>query len=73
MAAAKPKVRVAVAFARNFASGLLSNAESIFQQAGTTLTDAEMEIVHLELQRISERINASVNQDALILATHETD
>ncbi|MDG1580952.1 hypothetical protein [Pseudomonas sp. GOM6] len=68
MAATKPRVRVAVAFARNFASGLLSNAESIFQQAGTTLTDAEMEIVHLELQRISQRINASVNQDALAQA-----
>jgi len=54
--------------ARNFAFGLLTNAESIFQQAGTTLTDAEMEIVHLELQRISVRINASVNLDALAQA-----
>ncbi|AGN82406.1 MULTISPECIES: hypothetical protein [Pseudomonas] len=68
MAAEKPRVRVAIAFAPNFASGLLQNTEASHQQPGTTLTEAEITIVQEELERISQRLQATVNQDALALA-----
>lgn len=60
---AKPRVRnrVAIAFARNFAAGLVQNCEPGFQQDGTNLTDAEMDVVQAEIDRIFERLQASVN------------
>lgn len=65
MANAKPRVRVAIAFARNFASGLVQNAEPLWQQEGTTLTDEEIVIVEEELLRIAKKLEESVNQELL--------
>lgn len=67
----KPRIRAAIAFARNFAAGIVENAEPIWQQCATTLTDAEMEIVNQELERIAKRLEASINQDALAQAISE--
>jgi hypothetical protein len=65
----KPRVRVAIAFARSFASGLVQNAEPTFQQEGTTLTDDEIKIVEEEILRIHKRLEASIDQEMLALAT----
>lgn len=62
-------MRVAIAFARSFASGLVQNAEACWQQEGTTLTDAEIDIVKKELERIHQRIEASINPEMLAKAT----
>lgn len=62
-----PKVRnrVAIAFARNFAAGLVQNCEPTFQQDTTNLSDEEMEVVEQEIERIAKRIQAMVNDDDL--------
>lgn len=62
---AKPRVRVAIAFARNFAAGLVQNCEPGFQQDTTNLTEEEMQIVNEEIERIYKRIEAMVNGDDL--------
>ncbi len=61
---AKTRKRAAIAFARNFAAGVLENAE-IEHQQGTTLTEDEMAIASEELQRIADRLHAAVNVTAL--------
>lgn len=62
---AKPRIRVAVAFARSFAAGLVQNCEPGFQQDTTNLTDEEMDIVNKEIERLYERLQAMVNEDDL--------
>ncbi len=64
--------RLAVAFARNFASGLIQKAEPGWQQDGTNLTNEEMDIVKEEMERIHLRIEASVKLDMLARATTRT-
>lgn len=72
-ATARPRRRVAIAFARNFASGLLQNTEVWFQQEQTTLTDEEIIIAGDELTRLHQRIEATINQEMLALALPQDD
>lgn len=59
--------RVAMAVARNFAVGLLENAQCSLLVA-TGLTDDELIEMQSELQRIAERIESTVNYDLLAQA-----
>lgn len=60
-----PKIRkrLAVAFARSFASGLIQNAEVELQNVD--LSEEEFEVAHKELLNIAKRIEASVNTELL--------
>jgi len=60
-----PKIRkrLAVAFARSFAAGLVENAEVELQNVD--LTEDEFKIAHEELLKISKRIEATVNAELL--------
>lgn len=62
---ANPRVRVAIAFARNFAAGLVQNAEIGFQQHLTNFSEEEMEVANAEMARIYERLQKTVNEDDL--------
>lgn len=68
MSESKPRRRVAIAYARSFAAALVQNAEVAFQQSITNLTDDEMLEVEEEMQRIFQRIKATINQDDLAKA-----
>jgi hypothetical protein len=61
----KPRVRAAIAYARNFAAGLIDNAEPGWIQHQTNLTEEEADIVTQELQRIKERLEKTINQAEL--------
>lgn len=68
-----PKIRnrLAIAFARHFAAGLVENAECAWQD-GIGLSDDELQLAQLELSRIAARIEATINQKILAeLGTNE--
>jgi hypothetical protein len=65
MSTEKPRVRAAIAYARNFAAGLIDNAEPGWIQDQTNLTEEEGDIVTEELQRIKERLEKTINQAEL--------
>lgn len=66
---AKPRARVAVAYARSFAAGLIQDAKGGFLKEGTCLTDEEEKLVVQELERIQSRIEATINHDLVAKAT----
>ena len=61
-----PKIRkrLAIALARNFASGLIESSEVLMQE-GTGLTGEELAEAQNEIMRIAKRIDATVNRDLL--------
>jgi hypothetical protein len=65
MSSDKPRVRAAIAYARNFAAGLIDNAEPGWIQDQTNLTEEEGDIVTQELQRIKERLEKTINREEL--------
>jgi hypothetical protein len=65
MSTEKPRVRAAIAYARNFAAGLIDNAEPGWIQNQTNLMEEEADIVTQELQRIKERLEKTINQAEL--------
>ena len=63
--------RLAIAFARNFAAGLVENAECAWHD-GVGLSDDELQVAQKELTRIAARIEATINQKVLAqLGTRE--
>lgn len=56
--------RLAIAFARNYAAGLLENSECGFLE-GIGLTDDELGVAQEEMTRIANRIQATVNNKVL--------
>lgn len=63
--------RLAIAFARNFAAGLVENVECAWQD-GAGLSDDELSVAQEELTRIAARIKATINQKILAeLGTQE--
>lgn len=61
-----PKIRkrLAIAVARNFAAGLVENAECALLKT-TGLTEDELGEMQSEMYRIAQRIEATVNFDLL--------
>ena len=61
-----PKIRkqLAIAFARNYAAGLVENSECGFLE-GIGLTDDELAVAQEEMSRIANRIDATVNVKVL--------
>ncbi|MDH0342120.1 hypothetical protein [Chromobacterium haemolyticum] len=57
--------RVAIHWARNFAAGMLQNAEPIWIGADAGLTAEEIMVAEEELKRLAAKIQATVN-DALL-------
>ncbi len=60
----KIRKRLAVAVARNFAAGLLQNAECALLES-TGLTDEELGEMQAEMSRIAQRIEATINFEVL--------
>ena len=60
---AKIRKRLAIAFARSFAAGLVENAEVELQEVD--LSENEFAVAHEELLKISRQIEATVNADLL--------
>lgn len=60
----KTRKRMARNWAKNFAAGLLQNAEPQFQE-GTGLTEEEIDVAQQELYRLAERIQSMVKNDLL--------
>lgn len=61
-----PKIRkrLAIAVARNFAAGLVANAECGLLES-LDFTESEFAEMQAEMSRIAERIEATINQDVL--------
>lgn len=55
----KPRKQLAIAFARNFAAGLIQNAEVHWQQ-GSGLSEEELDLADQELAIIAKKIEASI-------------
>lgn len=62
----KIRKRLAIAFARNFAAGLVQNAECGWFE-GVGLTEDELSEAQAEMARIAARIEATVNAEALAM------
>ena len=64
--------RLAIAFARNFAAGLVDNAECAWQ-AGVGLTADELQVAQEEMTKIAARIQATVNSELLAVLGTDTE
>lgn len=60
----KVRTRLAIAFARNFAAGVVANVECGWQD-GVGLSDDELQVAQQEMTRIAARIVATINQSVL--------